>query len=137
MLVDLFRRVPNARSMIAFQQYGGAIGDIQTDATAFSNRDAQFDFIPVAIWQDAEDEDEPVRWVRDVWSHVSPFASGGVYLNNIGPEDVDRLREAVGSNLERLRSIKARWDPTNFFRLNANIRPAEDPAVGGQLNAGQ
>jgi hypothetical protein len=130
-LVDLFRRVPNARSLIAFQQYGGAIGDIPPGATAFANRDAQFDFIPVGIWQDAADEDKIVPWVRDVWWQIKPFGSGGVYLNNIGPEDTDRLREAFGGNLERLMSLKARYDPANFFRMNANIQPAQDAAAEG------
>ncbi len=56
---------------------------------------------------------------------MKPFSSGGVYLNNLGEEDDDRLNEAVGANEIRLREIKARYDPSNFFRLNVNIKPAE------------
>jgi FAD/FMN-containing dehydrogenase len=122
-IVECYATVPNSNSMIVFQQFGGAVRDIGAAETAFVNRDAEFDFIPAAVWHDERDAPALIDWVRRTWAAMKPFATGGVYLNNLGGED-DRLNEAVGANEARLREIKARYDPTNFFRLNANIIPA-------------
>jgi FAD/FMN-containing dehydrogenase len=66
-----------------------------------------------------------VQWVRDTWKRIQPFASGGLYVNEIGGDDgQDRVRQAYGPNFSRLAAIKAKYDPENLFRLNANIQPA-------------
>jgi hypothetical protein len=122
-LIERYAAVPNSKSMIVFQQFGGAVRDIGAAETAFVNRDAEFDFIPAAVWHDESEAPALIDWVRGTWAEMKPFSSG-VYLNSLGGED-DRLSEAVGANEIRLREIKARYDPTNFFRLNANIKPAD------------
>ena len=126
-LIGCFAAVPNARSMIVLQQFGGAVADIAPDTTAFANRDAEFDFIPVAVWHDGEEAEGLIEWVRGTWTSMKPFSTGGVYLNSLGGDEEDerRVGEAVGGNEARLRKIKARYDPSNFFRLNANIQPAQ------------
>jgi hypothetical protein len=111
--------------LIVFQQFGGAVRDIGPSETAFVNRDAEFDFIPAAIWHDESEASAAIDWARGTWAAMKPHSSGAVYLNSLGDEDEDRLGEAVGANESRLREIKARYDPSNFFRLNANIEPAE------------
>ncbi|WP_202396129.1 FAD-binding oxidoreductase [Stappia sediminis] len=125
-LIGCFARVPNHRSMIILQQFGGAVADVATDATAFANRDAEFDFIPTAVWHEGEDSGPLIEWVRQTWAAMKPFATGGVYLNSLGSDEEDerRVGEATGANMARLRDIKARYDPDNFFRLNANIEPS-------------
>lgn len=65
-----------------------------------------------------------IRWAREVWHAARPFTTGGVYANNLGDEGEDRVRAAYGENHARLAAIKARYDPSNFFRLNQNIRPS-------------
>ena len=127
-LIDCFSKVPNARSMIVLQQFGGAVADVAPDATAFANRDAEFDFIPVAVWKEGEDPKELIEWVRRTWSAMKPFATGGVYLNSLGSDEEDerRVGEATGGNLMRLRRVKRKYDPENFFQLNANIQPMEN-----------
>ena len=127
-LVDCFSKVPNDRSMIVLQQFGGAVADVAPDATAFVNRDAEFDFIPVAVWREGEEPQALIEWVRDTWSAMKPFATGGVYLNSLGSDEEDERRviDATGGNLARLRSVKRKYDPENFFRLNANIQPMEN-----------
>jgi FAD/FMN-containing dehydrogenase len=55
---------------------------------------------------------------------TEPYASGGVYLNFVGDEGDDRIRAAFGDNFDRMAAIKQRYDPSNLFRLNHNIRPA-------------
>lgn len=122
-LVARFRAVPNTLSMIVLQQFGGAVRDVGKSDTAFVNRDAEFDFIPAAVWRNGEDPAKLVDWVRGTWDAIKPYASG-VYMNGLGGEDDERLSDAVGANEDRLREIKAKYDPTNFFRLNTNILPA-------------
>ncbi len=124
-LVARYAAVPNTKSMIVLQQFGGAVRDIGPAETAFVNRDAEFDFLPAAVWHDENEATALIDWARGTWAAMKPFSSGGVYLNSLGEEDDDRLNEAVGANEIRLREIKARYDPSNFFRLNVNIKPAE------------
>ncbi|WP_439393814.1 BBE domain-containing protein [Bradyrhizobium sp. PMVTL-01] len=65
-----------------------------------------------------------MRWARELWSAVRPYSTGGVYANNLGDEGEDRIRDAYGENYQRLAALKTKYDPTNFFRLNQNIKPA-------------
>jgi FAD/FMN-containing dehydrogenase len=123
-LIRSYEAVPDNRSMIILQQFGGAVRDVGPSDTAFANRDAEFDFIPAAIWHENEDPASPITWVRDTWEAMKPY-SCGVYMNGLGDGDDERLSDAVGGNEARLRKVKARYDPTNFFRLNTNIVPAD------------
>ena len=65
-----------------------------------------------------------IAWARDFWNALRPLAGGGVYVNDLGQDDEDRVRMAYGINYERLAALKKKYDPDNFFRLNANIKPA-------------
>jgi FAD/FMN-containing dehydrogenase len=123
-LLDLFARVPSPMSVVGLQQAGGAIARVPADATAYANRDAAFDCFPIAIWEDAAQDAANIAWSRAVWEAMRPFATGGVYVNNLGEEGEERIRAAYGPNYARLAALKARYDPTNLFRLNQNIRPA-------------
>ena len=123
-LLGLFARVPSPMSVLGLQQAGGAIARVPMDATAYANRGAAFDCIPIAIWEDASRDPANVAWSRAVWEAMRPFATGGVYVNTLGEEGEERIRAAYGANYARLAALKAKYDPTNFFRLNQNIRPA-------------
>jgi hypothetical protein len=123
-LIARYDVVPNTRSMIILQQFGGAVRDVGAADTAFANRDAEFDFIPTAVWHEGEVSTPLIEWVRGTWEAMKSH-SCGVYMNGLGDGDDERLSDAVGANETRLRKIKARYDPTNFFRLNTNIVPAE------------
>ena len=111
-------------SVLGLQQAGGAIARVPTDATAYANRGAAFDCIPIAIWEDPARDAANVAWSRAVWEAMRPFSTGGVYVNNLGEEGEERIRAAYGANYARLAALKAKYDPTNLFRLNQNIRPA-------------
>jgi hypothetical protein len=123
-MLERFAAVPSAMSVIALQQVGGAIARVPSDATAYANRDAAFDCIPISIWEDPAKDAANVAWSRSVWESMRPFSTGGVYVNNLGDEGEERIRGAYGGNLGRLATIKATYDPGNLFRLNQNIRPA-------------
>ncbi|MHC2621317.1 FAD/FMN-containing dehydrogenase [Bradyrhizobium huanghuaihaiense] len=122
-LLDAYARAPNTSSLLVFQHVGGAIARVPASDSPYANRDAAFDCFPVAIWDDPADDDANMRWARELWSAVRPYSTGGVYANNLGDEGEDRVRDAYGENYARLAALKAKYDPTNFFRLNQNIPP--------------
>jgi len=123
-LLDAYARAPNTSSLLVFQQVGGAIARVPVTDSPYVNRDAAFDCFPIGIWDDPADDEANMRWARELWSAVRPYSTGGVYANNLGDEGEDRVRDAYGVNYARLVALKAKYDPTNFFRLNQNIRPA-------------
>jgi FAD/FMN-containing dehydrogenase len=123
-VLEVYARAPSPASLLVFQHVGGAIARVPASATPYANRDARYDCFPVSIWDAPPDDDASIRWARDVWSAVRPFSTGGVYANNLGDEGEDRVRAAYGENHARLAALKARFDPSNFFRLNQNIRPS-------------
>jgi FAD/FMN-containing dehydrogenase len=123
-LLDCFERAPSAGSLFVLQQVGGAVGRIDRSATAYFNRDAQFDCFPMAVWDDPADEVHSIAWARNSWHAMRAFSTGGVYVNNLGDEGQDRVRAAYGDNYERLVGLKNKYDPTNLFRHNQNIAPA-------------
>ncbi len=123
-LLERFAQVPSPMSVIGLQQVGGAIARVPVEATAYANRNAAFDCIPIAIWEDPAVDAANITWSRSVWEAMRPFSTGGVYVNNLGEEGEERIRAAYGPNLQRLAAVKSMYDPENLFRLNQNIRPA-------------
>ena len=123
-MVDSFSRVPSPYSMIALEQMGGAVAHVPESATAFQYRTAAFSLLILSGWVDPGDSDVNVAWAREVWERTRPLSSSGVYVNYLGTEGDQRVRDAYGVNHARLREVKRTYDPGNFFRLNQNIEPA-------------
>ncbi|MBL6458767.1 FAD-binding oxidoreductase [Belnapia sp. T6] len=119
-----FAEVPGPPTLVVLQQVGGAISRVDPATTAYGNRDAAYDCVPIAIWDDPTEDERNIAWTRGFAEAVRPFATGGVYVNNLGEEGEERVRAAYGSNYVRLARLKAEYDPTNLFRLNQNVRPA-------------
>jgi FAD/FMN-containing dehydrogenase len=74
-------------------------------------------------WTDPDKDQACVGWARDLFRAATPFATGGGYVNFLTEEEGDRVGAVYGSNYERLVELKNRYDPTNLFRMNQNIRP--------------
>jgi FAD/FMN-containing dehydrogenase len=123
-LLDRFPTVPSPRSFFVFQQVGGAISRVSPSATAYVNRDAAYDCFPVSIWTDPAGDEAYIAWGREMYAAMRSFATGGVYVNNLGDEGEDRVKAAYGENCDRLAALKRKYDPDNLLRLNQNIRPA-------------
>jgi hypothetical protein len=122
-LVEHAGRIPDPQSEIAFAQLGGAVGRVPHEATAYTHRDAQFVLNVHGRWDDPAKDVACIGWARELFQAVSPFATGGVYVNFLTQEEQDRVRDAYGSNYERLVALKRKYDPHNLFRVNQNIRP--------------
>jgi len=109
--------------------WGGALARIPEDATPMTHREAAWVSHPFAVWQDPEQDEANIAWVRQERRDLAPYANGGVYLNFIGDEGDDRIRNAYGeAKYRRLREVKAEYDPGNVFRGNQNIPPAPGSA---------
>jgi FAD/FMN-containing dehydrogenase len=125
-LIEQFRAAPSPQSIVYFQQLGNAANRVGATATAFSHRDALCEWGCDAVWLDPAADGENIRWAREVAEAMRPFTSGSDYVNHIGlesEEGSDRIRAAYGANYERLVALKNKYDPTNLFRHNQNIRP--------------
>jgi FAD/FMN-containing dehydrogenase len=98
---------------------------VDAGETAFSQRDATHNVNINAVWtEDDVAGERHVAWARDFYSAMQPHAGERVYLNFLGDEGADRVRQAYGARqYKRLVELKRRYDPTNFFRSNQNIQP--------------
>jgi FAD/FMN-containing dehydrogenase len=104
---------------------GGAINRVDPQAMAYSERSADWMLSIDGNWSDPADDAAVISWVRETWSELAPFGTGGVYLNFLSDETpTSYVEDAFGDNMRRLAEIKAKYDPTNLFRLNNNIAPA-------------
>ena len=103
---------------------GGAVSRVDPDATVAGDRDVGFHIGINAGWPPSEAMPERhIEWVRRLWEHLRPF-SAGVYVNFLSDEGTAGIDAAYGKRLQRLTALKDRYDPTNLFRLNANIPPS-------------
>ncbi|HET7421500.1 MAG TPA: FAD-binding oxidoreductase [Candidatus Dormibacteraeota bacterium] len=129
--------ISSPMSQLILFQLGGAIGDREAGATAMGNRDARYIFLAAGAWSPGDpDRDQHLGWVRSTWQALSPYSSGGNYVNaHNGDEEEERTQAAYRDGYERLRQVKSRYDPDNFFCTNRNIPPAsqQDGAVRDQI----
>ena len=81
------------------------------------------DLLILSMWTDPAESEKNVTWTRKFLEAMQPFLEQGVYVNNLGDEGEERIRAAYGPNYERLVTLKNKYDPTNLFRVNQNIKP--------------
>jgi hypothetical protein len=124
-LVDAIGRSPSPFSFVIFEHFHGAVARVPVEATAFSHRTHHHNVLMLSLWTEPSQRDPIVQWVRESWSALREFAGAGVYVNALADDADARIREAYGPNYDRLRIIKQRHDPDNFFHVNQNIEPAQ------------
>ena len=108
---------------ILLHQMGGAFTAEPAGGTAFPNRDASWMVTIAAIWTDPSEAAAPhVEWARSLWREFRPWSTG-TYVNHLGDEGAERVREAYGASYSRLVALKQHWVPENVFRLNQDIVP--------------
>jgi FAD/FMN-containing dehydrogenase len=123
-LVTYFATVPSALTAAVIEQFGGAVGRIGEDETAFSPRDQRFNLAIASRWTDPAESEKHRQWTRELWDVMQPFATDAVYVNYLPEDEGDRVKALYGAaKYERLVRLKNTYDPTNFFQLNANIKP--------------
>jgi FAD/FMN-containing dehydrogenase len=117
-------KLPSPQCEIFIALLGGEANRVASDATAYAHRDVKFVMNVHGRWDSAAEDDDCVSWSREFFEAARPYASGGVYVNFMSADEIDRVAAAYGANYERLARIKQRYDPDNLFRMNQNIRPA-------------
>ena len=117
--------MPSPYSMILLFEMKGEMRRVPRDAMAFDHRDANFEMSIIARWTDPAADEVNIRWARDVWIAAQPHVMSAVYSNHMtGEEGPERVRAAYGgAKYDKLAALKARFDPTNLFKLNHNILP--------------
>jgi FAD/FMN-containing dehydrogenase len=114
-------QVPRAR--LAMPPKGAAVSRVAPDATAFWHRAPLYSVLLQTSGDEAAEDPGNVAWVRSHWPALEKFTSGFYANTNLSELPSARVGEAYGGNYERLLSLKRKYDPTNLFRLNANIDP--------------
>jgi hypothetical protein len=124
-LVGRVESITSPFSQIGGWAIGGAASRVDPDVTAVGEREVGFEINVTAAWPPPDPNGERhTAWVREGWEAMRPF-SVGVYANFLSDEGTAGIEAAYGERLKRLVALKDRYDPTNFFRMNANIRPSD------------
>lgn len=109
-------------SQVLIQHMHGVASRVGPTATAFALRDESYVVSIIAAWEDNQ-ADRHRGWTDAFWRAMQPYASSGVYVNFLNNGRDDQVQATYGVNYERLVALKNKYDPTNFFSLNQNIRP--------------
>ena len=116
--------LPSPMCHMVLEELGGAVSLRSQEETAFNHRDVRYNFLSLGVCTDPAESEKCIQWARKFWEAMQPFSSGGVYVNYLGQEGTERVRAAYGAQkYERLVTLKNKYDPTNLFRLNQNIKP--------------
>jgi len=116
---------PSPHSIVVLRHVGGAIRRVPADSSAFGHRDAEFMLSIDASWTEPAASEENIAWARRCWDELQELSGGRMYFNFAGllEDGDDVVRSSYGAGHERLREVKAAYDPENVFRFNANITP--------------
>ncbi len=123
-IVEYLRALRAQMAVAQIRILGGAMARVPTEATGFAHRSSPIMVNVAALYEHPDEAAVHEPWVRALAAALRQEGDGGAYVNFLGDEGEGRVREAYpGSTFERLTEIKARYDPTNLFRLNQNIPP--------------
>ena len=122
--VEFANTATSPRSLMILEHAHGAVGRLPVTASAFPTRTAPYDLVFISAWTDAAEDARHIEWTRKSYASMSEWADGTVYVNALDQDDTGRIAEAYGPNYDRLRAVKAKYDPENRFRRNQNIVPS-------------
>jgi FAD/FMN-containing dehydrogenase len=119
-----FAEVPTMHSTMHLYPIDGAAHRPGSGDTAFSHRDATWSGVIVGVDPDPANAELIKQWAIEYWEALHPQSSGGAYVNFMMDEGPERVQATYRDNFDRLARVKAKYDPTNLFRVNQNIPPA-------------
>jgi FAD/FMN-containing dehydrogenase len=123
-IVEYAGKLPSPHCEIFIGSIGAETTRVAPEAMAYSSRDANYVMNVHGRWETPAEDTAVIMWAREFFAKSKPFASGGAYINFMTEEEGDRIESAYGPVYNRLVAIKNKYDPTNFFRMNQNIKPA-------------
>jgi len=118
-------KLPTMHSTMHLYPINGAASRVKNSATPWCYRDAVWAQVMVGVDPDPANKEKISAWAKDYWTALHPYSAGGAYVNFMMDEGEDRIRATYGKNYDRLSKVKKRYDPTNLFRVNQNIKPAK------------
>jgi FAD/FMN-containing dehydrogenase len=121
-ILDGLQPHPDRTAQMIFQQAGGAIKRVPSNATAFAHRYAEHNMMLTVGWKPGAPPAEHVRYIKSYWKTLVPYTHG-FYVNEADEDNAGIVDKNYQGNYPRLLDIKRRYDADNIFRLNANIRP--------------
>jgi len=117
--------LPTLHSTMHLYPINGAAHRPKSTDTPWNYRDANWSEVIVGVDPNPANKNHITQWARNYWEALHPYGAGGAYVNfMMDDEGSERIRATYGSNYDRLTTIKAKYDPNNFFSVNQNIRPA-------------
>jgi FAD/FMN-containing dehydrogenase len=123
-MIAAFAECPTPMGQVLIEHFHGAATRVDGSATAFPHRTEGYNLVVLSEWMDHAMTDRCTAWARNTYSTMSSCLASGRYVNYLGDdEEGDSVGAAYGQNYQRLRKLKAKYDPENFFRMNQNILP--------------
>jgi FAD/FMN-containing dehydrogenase len=116
--------IPTMLSTMHIYPINGATHRIGKNDTPWNYRDAIWAQNVVGVDPDPANNEKIISWAKEYWDALHPYSAGGAYVNFMMEEGEDRIKATYGDNYQRLVQIKTKYDPTNLFRVNQNIKPA-------------
>src|SRR5580704_11405809 len=126
-MVQALASIPSASTQIELAYLGGAAARVAPIETAFGDRSSPFVLNVLANWTDASEDAANVAWISNLFRALRPSMAPGVYVNFMSGDEDESVPEAYRERWERLVEVKTHYDPSNFLRLNQNIRPLKPP----------
>ncbi len=117
-------KLPTGHSTMHMYPINGAVHRVGNQDTAFSYRDALWAGVIVGVDPDPGNKEKITNWTKEYFDALHPHSAGGAYVNFMMEEGQERVRTSFRDNYDRLAAIKKEYDPSNFFRVNQNIKPA-------------
>lgn len=125
-MIEHANKIVSPFTSLLLEPLGGAFGQVSNDML-LGNRTATFCYHALCLWQDPAEADTHISWAREFAKAMQPFSMPGVYLNFTSDQvEEERVQSSFGDKYQRLVALKDKYDPTNFFKLNQNIRPSGD-----------
>jgi FAD/FMN-containing dehydrogenase len=121
--VEHIGKVPTELSIAHIYPINGAVHKVGRHETAWNCRDATWSLVICGIDPNPANVQAIMTWAKEYWDAIHPHNLKGAYVNYLMEEGEERIRATYGDNYERLAAIKKKYDPTNFFRVNQNIKP--------------
>jgi FAD/FMN-containing dehydrogenase len=124
LILDWLQRSSGSMAVTQLRALGGAMARVPSDATAFAHRQSRIMANLAALYEKPDEKEVHEEWVAEFFSSLQQ-SDKGMYVNFVGDEGEASVRAAYPNGTwERLRKVKAKYDPDNLFRLNQNIPPA-------------
>ncbi|RPJ83800.1 MAG: FAD-binding oxidoreductase [Acidobacteria bacterium] len=122
-IVQYSGNLPTPHTEIFLGHIAGKMNSVPPEATAYHHRNVNYVMNVHGRWDDRADDERGIRWAREFFQAMTPYSLGSVYVNFMTADEQDRVEAAYGQNYDRLVELKNKYDSSNLFCMNQNIKP--------------